>query len=137
MKRGDKVPVTIAGQTVANAEVRETGDGTVTLIVPATMVVMATRTELAVETPAPVSESESQILGVERTSGEPVSAPVGEPSPTPTTEEKENDSVSPETEEAPPASVENPAPAEVPVPSTESTVPPEAPSPEGNSTEAS
>lgn len=134
MKRGDKVPVTIAGQTVANAEVRETGDGTVTLIVPATMVVMATKTELAIETPAPASETESQILGVERRSGDPVSAPVGE---TPEAESKENESVTVVPEAPAPAPVENPAPAEVPVQSGESPVPPEATPPTGNPAEAS
>lgn len=83
MKVGDKVPVTIAGQVVAQASIKETGDGTATLVVPATLVVMATRTELAVETPPEdTTGTETVITGVERTSGEPVeSAVVGEPQP--------------------------------------------------------
>lgn len=72
MKVNDTVPVTIAGQTVANATVRELGDGTATLVVPATLVVMATRTELTVETPqVDPTAAETIITGVDRTSGEP------------------------------------------------------------------
>lgn len=83
MKVNDTVPVTIAGQTVANATVRELGDGTATLVVPATLVVMATRTELTVEAPVVDDTApETIITGVDRTSGEneaPVeSAVVGE-----------------------------------------------------------
>lgn len=68
MKKGDKFPVTIAGHVVAQADVKEVGDGQVTLIVPATLVTMSTRTELAPETPEEKVESGSdhQILGVER-----------------------------------------------------------------------
>lgn len=44
MKVGDKIDVTVAGEVVAQAEVREVGDGTVTFIVPASRVVMATNT---------------------------------------------------------------------------------------------
>jgi len=76
MKIGDKIPVTIAGQTVAQAAVKEVGDGTVTLVVPATLVVMATRTELAHDAPSE-PETETVITGVDRASGEE-SAPVGE-----------------------------------------------------------
>lgn len=65
MKVGDVVPVTIAGQTVAQAKVVELDSATVTLIVPATQVVMAVRTELDT---APVEESSKQVIidGVER-----------------------------------------------------------------------
>lgn len=76
MKIGDKIPVTIAGQTVAQAAVKEVGDGTVTLVVPATLVVMATRTELAHDAPSE-PETETVITGVDRAEGEQ-SAPVGE-----------------------------------------------------------
>jgi hypothetical protein len=68
MKAGETVPVTIAGQVVAQATVKELGDGTATLVVPATLVVMATRTELTVETPR-TSEVETIIMGVDRASG--------------------------------------------------------------------
>lgn len=71
MKVNDKVPVYIAGQTVAQATVRELGDGTATLVVPATLVVMATRTELTVETPVVDDTApETVITGVDRTSAE-------------------------------------------------------------------
>lgn len=65
MKQGDKVPVTIAGQVVAQATVKELGDGTVTLVVPGTLVVMAVRTEIAPPTAAAV-EGETVITGVDR-----------------------------------------------------------------------
>lgn len=82
MKINDLVPVTIAGQVVAQATVREMSDGTATLVVPATLVVMAVRTELALETPAAdTTGTETIITGVDRAgqSAEPVetaSAPV-------------------------------------------------------------
>jgi hypothetical protein len=81
MKLGDKIPVTIAGQTVTQAEVRELADGTVTLVFPATRVVMATRTELST---APVVEERSTqtiIDGVDRvgqSNAEDVSSNVSE-----------------------------------------------------------
>jgi hypothetical protein len=81
MKINDTVPVYIAGQVVAQANVKELGEGTATLVVPATLVVMATRTELTVETPShDDTRSETVITGVERTSAGPAeqSAPVGE-----------------------------------------------------------
>lgn len=65
MKQGETVPVTIAGQVVAQATVKELGEGTATLVVPATLVVMAVRTELAVEQPVE-STSETVITGVDR-----------------------------------------------------------------------
>jgi len=69
MNVGDKVSVTIQGIEVAQAEVKEVGDGTATLIVPATRVVMATKTELAPEvTPtADTSGTETVIDEVVRT----------------------------------------------------------------------
>lgn len=82
MKINDLVPVTIAGQVVAQATVREMSEGTATLVVPATLVVMAVRTELAFETPAAdTTGTETIITGVDRAgqSAEPVettSAPV-------------------------------------------------------------
>lgn len=70
MKTNDTVPVYIAGQVVANATVKEVGDGTATLVVPATLVVMATRTELTVETPKEDgSGTETIITGIDRPSG--------------------------------------------------------------------
>lgn len=72
MKVGDTVPVVIAGQTVTQASVKELGDGTATLVVPATLVVMAVRTELALapeeSTTAPeegAGGAEHVVLGVE------------------------------------------------------------------------
>ena len=67
MKQGDKIPVTIAGQVVAQATVKELGDGTATLVVPGTLVVMAVRTEIAPEThEVAESSSETIITGVDR-----------------------------------------------------------------------
>lgn len=117
MKRGDKIPVTIAGQTVANAEVREVGDGQVTLVVPGTLVVMATRTEIAYEAPTqPERETETVITGVDRSSGETVdvetapaqSATVGETNDQPS-------------ETTPPSTTETPAAEEVAVPTADGT----------------
>lgn len=80
MKRGDKYPVTIAGQVVAQAEIREVGDGTATLVVPGTIVVMATRTELSdAPTNADTSGTQTIIEGVERSTGEQEEAPVEAP----------------------------------------------------------
>lgn len=78
MKVNDTVPVLIAGQQVAVATVKEVGEGTVTLIVPGTAVVMATRTEIT-NPPAQEPTGNQHILldGVERTSAE-TSAPVAE-----------------------------------------------------------
>lgn len=110
MKVGEQIPVTIAGQTVVMAEVRELGDGTATLIVPATRVVMATRTELTVETPnVDTSGSQTLITGVEQ-AGAPVqtvepAANTPEPAPVVSTPVAENNSA--------------PAPAEqIPAPQT-------------------
>lgn len=65
MKVGDKIPVTIAGQTVTSATVKELGDGTVTLEFPATRAVMGVRTEIDTAPPAQTSGTEHAILGVE------------------------------------------------------------------------
>lgn len=51
MKINDTVPVIIAGQVVAQAKITGLEDGKATLIIPATQVVMATRTELTTEEP--------------------------------------------------------------------------------------
>lgn len=76
MKVNDTYPVQIAGQQVANATVKEVGDGTVTLLVPATLVVMATQTEISM---AETQESHVEVLGVEEnTDTEPVVEPVVE-----------------------------------------------------------
>ena len=77
MKVGDKYDVTIAGQVVAQAEVRELADGTATLIVPGTKVVMATRTDIAPEPVNISTEGASTIIeGVDRVNdaGEVVSS---------------------------------------------------------------
>jgi len=92
VKQGDKFPVTIAGQTVAEATVREVGDGQVTLVVPGTIVVMATSTSIAPEATVPdgaVTEPavEHQIVGVDRVSGDVENTDGGTPevvAPTPT-----------------------------------------------------
>ena len=65
MKIGDTIPVTIAGQEVCRATVKGMEDGTATLVVPATLVVMATRTELTVEQREPEG-AEVVITGVDR-----------------------------------------------------------------------
>lgn len=81
MKINDVVPVTIAGQVVANAVVRELGDGTATLVFPATRVVMAVRTELAVEDEAPMDSTgtETIITGVDRDLPERPESPAEKP----------------------------------------------------------
>lgn len=61
MNVGEKVDVLIGGSVVAQAEVKEVGDGTATLIVPATRVVMAVRTELAPEV-GPDNSSGTQTI---------------------------------------------------------------------------
>lgn len=81
MKVGDKFPVTVANQEVAQAEVKEIGEGTATLIVPATRVVMATKTELTVAPVAAEPAVQTIIDGVDRVSAPetqevPVAAPV-------------------------------------------------------------
>lgn len=104
MKVSDRFPVTLAGQTVAQAEVIEIDQGTVTLLIPGTKVVMETRTELAAPTPVE-PESETIITGVDGpadnsaepaatpdatvppvqpTAPEPVPAPEPSPAPEPT-----------------------------------------------------
>lgn len=65
MKRGDKVPVHIGGHQVAMAEVKELEDGTATLVVPATLVVMGVRTELT-DLPTTEPSTETIITGVDR-----------------------------------------------------------------------
>lgn len=77
MKQGDKIDVTIHGVKVADAEIQEVGDGQVTLVVPGTIVVMATSTSIAPEAtlpdgmapPAPQAV-EHQITGVDRVSSD-------------------------------------------------------------------
>jgi hypothetical protein len=60
---GDKVSVDIQGTKVVDAEVKEVGDGTVTVIIPATRVVMAVKSELAPEvTPSADSSGTETIV---------------------------------------------------------------------------
>lgn len=68
MKVGDKHPVTIAGQVVAEAEVKELEGETVTLVVPATRVVMAVQTQLA-EAPQVAPETQTIVIGTEGPDG--------------------------------------------------------------------
>jgi hypothetical protein len=79
MKAGDTYPVLVAGQVVAQATIKELGDGTATLVVPATLVVMATRTELTEEV-KPEPEKDTVITGVDRPATQEANetAPVGE-----------------------------------------------------------
>lgn len=83
MKVGDTVPVTIAGQVVAQAKVTEMGTDRATLLIPGTVVVMGVRTEIAppepVEQPVAEPETEHVIAGVEPTPVEQT-APVVEAS---------------------------------------------------------
>ena len=63
MKVGDKIPVSIGGAVVGQAEVHETGTpGQVTLVVPMMSVVMAVRTELAPEVVAPKDTSGTETI---------------------------------------------------------------------------
>lgn len=77
MKIGEKVPVQIGHHVVAQATVKELGDGTATLIVPATLVVMGTRTTLDDLPPAGESDTETLIMGVDRASESPVESTTG------------------------------------------------------------
>lgn len=95
MKVGDTVPVYIAGHVVAQARVEAMGDGTATLIVPATRAIMGVRTDLTDLPEKEESGTDHQILGVER-DGETVDveppAPVGEQPPS-TNNEQSTESV--------------------------------------------
>lgn len=73
MKRGDKIPVNISNDVVAQAEVVEIDETnrTVTLIVPATRVVMGLRVELDTTPPEPTGEGAAVVVtGVDRLDGE-------------------------------------------------------------------
>lgn len=61
MKVGDKIPVLVAGEQIAEAEIKEVGEGTVTFIVPARRVVMATKTEVD-PTVGPTSDGAQVII---------------------------------------------------------------------------
>jgi hypothetical protein len=78
MKIGDTVDVFIAGQVVAQAKIVETAEGTATLIIPGTQVVMATSTEL---TTAPVVEQSKQVIieGADRVDSDGNVVPAPEP----------------------------------------------------------
>lgn len=65
MKVGDTFAVAIAGHPVANAAVTEIADGKATLVIPATQVVMAIRTELDPEAVAEPSGNQHVLLGQE------------------------------------------------------------------------
>lgn len=112
MKVGDKVEVRIGSHVVAQAEVKELGDGTATLIIPGTKVVMGTRTDL---TDLPQNEvtggGDHQILGVDR-EGEsvdlPAPAPVEEQTPSTNSEQvQENAPVENKSESVDPAELSN------------------------------
>lgn len=70
MKINDTYPVMIAGQVVAQAKITGLEDGKATLIIPATQVVMATRTELTTE--EPTEGATIQIIGEQQTDDAPV-----------------------------------------------------------------
>lgn len=84
MKKGDKVPVNIAGDVVAQATVEKVDveANTVTMVFPATRVVMGLRTEIdttpeVVETPEPAKQT--IITGVDRVDAEGnIITPAGE-----------------------------------------------------------
>lgn len=69
MKVGDSVPVALAGHVVAQAKVKELSDGKAVLIIPATQVTMAVRTELDAA-PVEPKETETVITGVDRAGAE-------------------------------------------------------------------
>jgi hypothetical protein len=71
MKVGDTVPVNIGAATVTNAKIVELGDGTATLVIPATKVVMGVRTQLDTA-PTPTGGTEHAILGVEPQAPSPI-----------------------------------------------------------------
>lgn len=122
MKVGDKFSVTIAGETIADAVVREVNedDSTATLVVPATLVTMSYRThdELTPGDPAPGVEGAEHILLTDQVvrpeapgeqvntvaeSGQPAQtegAPVPAPAPTPVTVGEDVTQVSPAVEAA-------------------------------------
>lgn len=98
MKIGDKIPVNIGNHTVAQAEVKEMSDGTATLIVPATLVVMGTRTDLT-DLPSDNTGTEVIVDEVERTVG---TESVVESTETPVEAREQNQATSEsETNEAP------------------------------------
>jgi hypothetical protein len=78
MKVGDKYEVTIAGQKVADATVREVGSGQVVLVVPGTVVTMSTRTEIAPPAPQVVDSSGTEVIIDEVVRQPAQSAPVDE-----------------------------------------------------------
>ncbi len=115
MKVGDTVPVNIGAHTVAQATVKELGDGTATLIVPATLVVMGTRTELS-DIPTQPSGAEHQLLDDNITPNEPVvepveavEKPVEQPVDNPSTT-VDNAPTEPKPEEVPPTVPSEPEP---------------------------
>lgn len=65
MKIGDTVPVTIAGHVVAQAQIKELADGTATLIVPATRVLMGVSTSLT-DIPSNAPTHEVMVDSVEQ-----------------------------------------------------------------------
>lgn len=72
MKVGDKEPVIIAGQVVGYADISEIADGTATLVIPATRVVMGVRTSLTQDTaPVDTTGTETIITGVDRVPATP------------------------------------------------------------------
>lgn len=116
MKVGDKVPVTIAGQQVTLAVVTEMGDGTATLVFPATKAVMGVRTELDT-TPVAPQGNEHAILGVEPATQPTLEAPsvdvVAEVAPAPVAATPAVEQNAPTGEQSVPAVAEVPAPATV------------------------
>lgn len=129
MKIGDKVPVNIAGDVAGHAEVTAVDMETrqVTLVIPATRVIMALKVELD-SAPAPVEESNVQtiITGVDRYDSEgnlipggSTSAP-GESAPVVETSQNAETPEGTATQTAITAPVPVEAPVEVQAPAVES-----------------
>ncbi len=81
MKVNDLVPVSINGLVVAQAKVKELGEGTATLVVPATLVVMGVNTSL---TDLPAAEEQAKetstvMLGTEQKETPQTVTEVGQP----------------------------------------------------------
>lgn len=118
MKVNDLVPVNVGAGVVAQAKITEVDaeNSTVTLIIPATKVVMAYSTQLAPEAVAPKPEPtvETIITGVDRTEGGEAAPVVETIAPTQAVETGPIETPKPEepAKEVPAEPVEKPATVE-------------------------
>lgn len=119
MKQGDKVPAFISGHEVTQAEVKEVNqsDGTVTLLVPATLVVMGLRTELT-DLPTTTEQPTTQVVVDEVVRTPAAEVPAVEPVVPATAVEQPADAGNTSEGATAPDNAAAAAPAEVPAEST-------------------